>query len=304
MADTNEPSEVTSTQSIVESAMAEIPDDGGSDLSVEESTPPESGSIAASSAVSSIAGGPAPTQDERDELAEALGIIDKGKGKWIARTPYSKVSKIVKERETKTKADHEAALKQHTDRVSAYEQQIAQFDQLVANPAALISALAQVHPAYRQYVTNTAPQTDAPPQFNSVADLTQYVQSQIDQHVSQRLAPIEQERAARDQIARNLPIVQQQIAEAKTWPMFVESQAEILAALQKNPKSSLHAAYQSVVLPKLSASREQVRQQVIAEMNARPHSTVAGSSVTGRTAPEAAQQDTSDIVREAMRGLK
>jgi hypothetical protein len=126
----------------------------------------------------------------------------------------------------------------------------------------------------------------------------------IDQQVAQRLAPIEQERQQRQIVEAAVPRVKQQLAEAEKWPLFTESKVDILAELQRNPNAGLRDAYMTVVLPKMAADRDKVRQEVLAEMSNRPHTTTASSSVTGRARETSEPVDTSDIVRQALRGLK
>jgi len=289
------PAEPVTTTSIIEASIADHPDrDTGDDLS------PTTG--AAEPTASTTASTAPVTQEEVDELAKALGIDGQGKGKWTARVAYSKLHKVIKDRDAKAKADHEAALKQHTDQLTAVQQQIAAFDQMVSSPEHLLAALAQVNPAYARFRGQPAtPQSaDTPQDIRTMADL----QRVIDQQVAQRLAPIEQEREARQYIERMTPVVQAQIVEAHKWPGFTESQAEILAELGKNPKAGLKDAYLTVCLPKLAADKDKVRQEVLAELNARPRSTTTTSTVPSRGADKSEPQDTQDIIRRAIAALK
>jgi hypothetical protein len=242
---------------------------------------------------------PPTTPEEVDELARALGIDGQGKGKWTARVAYSKLHKVMKERDAKVKADHDAALKQHADRLSTFEAQMAQFDQMVASPEQLLGALAQVNPAYARFLQQP-PQTADPAEIRTMADL----QRVIDAQVQQRLAPIEHERQQRQVVEAAIPRVKQQLAEAEKWPLFAESKADILAELQKNPNAGLREAYMAVVVPRMAADRDKVRQEVLAELQSRPHTTTATSSVTGRAAEKSEPMNTADIVRQALRGLK
>lgn len=305
--------EPVSTTSIIESAIADLPDrgdDSGSDeggsTSTGQSTTGSTGMTGTATSTSTQTQNQ-PTQAEVDELAAALGIKEQGTGKWTTRVAYSKLHKVIKERDAKTKADHESALKQHVDQLTAVQQQIAAFDQMVSSPERLLTALAQVNPAYAQYVqraSQASTTTEEVPTFNTAADLQRYVQSQIDRHVSDRLAPIEQERQQRQVMETAIPKVNAQIAEAEKWPLFTESKAEILAELQKNPNAGLRDAYQTVVIPKLAADHDKIRQEVLAELNGRPHSTSVTSTVSSRTAETSGPQDTQAIIRQAIRGLK
>jgi len=116
--------------------------------------------------------------------------------------------------------------------------------------------------------------------------------------------PFEQERAARQAIESAIPCVEAQIEEASNWMMFSESRAEILAELQKDPHVSLEIAYQRVVLPKLAANRDAIRADVLKELQSRPHSTTTNQHGVRPKRGRRWPQDTADIARQAMRGLK
>ena len=241
---------------------------------------------------------------EVDELAKALGIELDGKAKWTSRVAYSKVAKIVKEREAKAQEAHQAAIARH-------EQQIAQFDQLVGTPEALLGALAQINPAYRRFLGAPAPAAaspGAPERIETMADL----QRVIDAQVAQRLQPIEAERQQRTLLEQSQARVARQMADIQTWPGFTEHKAAIEQALtaevkaaqaERRPLKPFDQVYREVVFGKLAAARDQVRQDVLAEIQNRPHSTsvtkVAGGAPEG-TGP----RSSADIIRDSIRGLK
>lgn len=308
------PAEPLTTTSIIESAIADLPGrEDDSPHAMSDDTPPTAGaSSGTGTSQSTAAGGPAsvqppasqqqqpPTQADVDELAAALGIKETGTGKWTSRVAYSKVHKAVKELREKLTADHATAIKGHTDRISTFEQQVAAFDQLVASPEKLLSTLAQVNPAYARFLSQPPDSNQPPQEIKTIEDL----QRVIDHQVAQRLAPIEQERQQRQVVEQAIPRVKAQLAEAEKWPLFTESKAEILAELQKNPQAGLRDAYQTVVIPKLAAGRDKVRQDVLSELNARPHSSTVTSTVSGRTAPDTGPRDTQDIIRESIRKIR
>jgi hypothetical protein len=239
---------------------------------------------------------------EVDELAKALGIELDGKAKWTSRVAYSKVAKIVKEREQKAQEAHQAAIARH-------EQQIAQFDQLVGTPEALLGALAQINPAYRRFLGAPAhAAASAPDRIETMADL----QRVIDAQVAQRLQPIEAERQQRTLLEQSQQRVARQMADIQTWPGFTEHKPAIEQALtaevkaaqaERRPLKPFDQVYREVVFGKLAATRDQVRQDVLAEIQNRPHSTsvtkVAGGAPEG-TGP----RSSADIIRDSIRGLK
>lgn len=314
---TTPPAAPETTASIVEAAAADLHNSESPD-SADSTNRPHSGSDHAAAGAAGAGTGPvqssvggvppvqsaAATQADVDELAAALGIADRqGTDRWTSRIAYSKVKKVVGELQSKAKAEHEAALKQHADRLSVFEQQVARFDQLVNDPEVLLANLAQIHPAYRRFLGGQ-PHQDAANQPPQKIETLEDLQRVIDHQVAQRLAPIEQERHARLYAEKMTPVIQAQLDEAKTWPLFVESHQEILAVLNKYPQAGLRDAYQQVVIPKLTAGRDKMRQEVLAELNARPHASTVTSTVPGRTAPDTGPQETADIVREALRNFR
>jgi hypothetical protein len=290
------------TESIVEAAAA--------DLQAEESgsTSGESTSGTTTTTTSSTTTPTEPiTQAEKDELAEALGITGDGTTKWTTRVNYSKVHKAVKALREKQEAAHAAALKTHSEENTRYKSQVERFDSMVQNPDQLLRALASVNPQYAAYVKGAAPQQPqgTPQRIETMEDL----QRVIDQQVAQRLKPIEQERAAAQFEAQAIPKIKAQLAEAQTWPLFKEHQAEIqkaVAALPQNlpPEVVLRQAYQSVVLPKLAANRDTVRSEVMAELKNRPHASTVTTTVSGRGVQSPEAVDTEDIVRQALASIK
>lgn len=123
--------------------------------------------------------------------------------------------------------------------------------------------------------------------------------------IQDRFAPMETEWQARRKEEAIRPMIQKQIAEAKTWTLFNESEDEILAVLQKDKNISLEGAYRQVVFPKLVAERNKVRQEVLAEVKAAPTAT----SVAARTASKPVAQpegprNMEDVIRAEVEKLK
>jgi hypothetical protein len=102
-----------------------------------------------------------------------------------------------------------------------------------------------------------------------------------------------------------LPKVEQQIADARTWPLFNESEAEIVKVLADNPKVNLERAYQQVVFPKLQANRDKMRADILREVKQAPRATSAPSSAT-RSNPVAPTGNRSleDIIADSIKGLR
>lgn len=140
--------------------------------------------------------------------------------------------------------------------------------------------------------------------------------------IEARYAPLEKDYQRFQQTQAVLPQIQAQIAEARTWPMFNESEAEIVKVLNQYPQVSLERAYQYVVLPKIQAeqkrllseqehlkeqtkiSKESVRAEVLAELKKAPRSTSVGSNaVKPNVAAPTGPRSLEDVIREATLGI-
>jgi hypothetical protein len=101
-----------------------------------------------------------------------------------------------------------------------------------------------------------------------------------------------------------LPVIRKKIEEARTWPLFNESEQEILAKLQEDKQISLDDAYRMVVFPKLVSERNKVRQEVIAEVKKAPTSTAVTSRAGGKPTQQAGPRSIEDIIRDQIATLK
>lgn len=102
-----------------------------------------------------------------------------------------------------------------------------------------------------------------------------------------------------------LPMIQAQIAEAKTWPLFNELEPEITKILERDKNISLEAAYRTVAFPRLISERNSMRQDIIQELKTAPQTT----SVAGRTSKPVEPQDgrprrIEDVIREQVEQMK
>ena len=89
--------------------------------------------------------------------------------------------------------------------------------------------------------------------------------------------------------------VKSTLDEARPWPGFNENENDIVAAL-KADRSSVDAAYRRVVMPKMQADRNKVREEVLAELKTRPTST--SIPATTPATPSNKPRSTLDIARE------
>lgn len=110
-----------------------------------------------------------------------------------------------------------------------------------------------------------------------------------------------QRRAAEEAV---IPQIRQQLAEAATWPMFSENEEEITAALESDPNLSLDGAYRKVVLPKLVADRQSIRQQVLQEVRQAPRSTNVPARPATQKGGSTGPRRLEDVIAEAAATLK
>lgn len=255
--------------------------------------------------------------------------------------------KQYQELETKIKQEYEPKLQDYESRLT----QVAEFEQLMTtNQAGFLTLLAQRVPGYaeilaplfdqghgaqepRQAVAQ-APQDEMPQPDRELSDgsrvysleglkaLREWDRRQVEKavltQVEKRFGPIEQSYQSYQRVQAALPQVQAQIAEARQWPLFNESEQEIVVALQKNPTWNLERAYQAVVLPKIQAERdkiaetakvdkEKVRAEILREMKQTPRSTSAPStSSKPQSQAVGGNRSMEDIISEAVKaaGLK
>ena len=133
------------------------------------------------------------------------------------------------------------------------------------------------------------------------------LEARITKQVEARYKPIEDAWNAQEQVNRLMPEIERKAAEARTWPMFTENEAAVIQAMKENPRLNLEGAYQLVVFPKLRASREQLRAEVLAEVKNAPRSTSTPSGAVkpgppASSGPRSLQQVIEDSLRE--KGLK
>lgn len=123
--------------------------------------------------------------------------------------------------------------------------------------------------------------------------------------MDKKLSPYEQERQAREQQTRIQQInaqvkqkVDETIERASKWPGFLDHQEEIAKLIVANPQMDLVDAYMKVVPGKMAADRTTMRQELVNEINAQPHSTSV--AVSPAAARPSKAKTTEDFAREAI----
>lgn len=124
--------------------------------------------------------------------------------------------------------------------------------------------------------------------------------------IEDRYTPMATEWNERRRIEATLPVIRKQLEDARTWPLFNESEGEILEVLKADGQISLEGAYRKVVFPKLVAERNNVRQDVIKEIKAAPVATSVASRVVSKptTSPSGGPRSLEDVIKEQIASIK
>lgn len=314
----------TDTHSIVTQAVEDANQESASD----DTSSPSSTDGSSEPATPPVGGSDTVGLSEADKILSDAGISPLDQRKRENRIPYSRVKKIVENAERKLSESHATALKDHTSRIADYEQRlerIAEVEQVMFNePEKFLNEVLSQIPAYSKILGDRNPSTtrrDSPSQADfpqpdvrfpdgtvtysqeGLSKLLEWQSAQTEQRVAQRFAPIEERYKQEQQLAAAIPVIENKIAEARTWTLFNESEREILAVLQADKKISLEAAYQKVVFPKLQADRNKIREEVLKELNAKPRSTATVAATPVVHAEEEASGGTAALVRAAVAKL-
>lgn len=131
--------------------------------------------------------------------------------------------------------------------------------------------------------------------------------------VEQRYAPIEQAWQSQEQMAKMVPVIEKQIAEARTWDKFTELEPKIVELLNADKNISLERAYLKVYQEAsvaerqaLTVDRNKMRGDIIAELKKKP---TASSAPVGAVKPSketAGPRSLEDIIAASVEeaGLK
>jgi hypothetical protein len=100
---------------------------------------------------------------------------------------------------------------------------------------------------------------------------------QAEANLSKRYEPIEKQWQSQQEMARMVPVVERQIAEARQWEQFTELEPRIIELLKADKNITLDRAYLKAYQEwsvqereKLSADRNRVRTEVLAEIKKKP----------------------------------
>lgn len=321
------------TEDVARSVLAELEQDsqeGNAEAAAESTADPTVASEAKPATPEPEAKEPAGDDDPLKDL----GLKPRVDGKEN-RIPESRVRELVARKVQRATEQAQAQIAELTSKVQTYEPQFekvrAAEDLMTRDPAKFLYGLAQAHPLYAQILgplfdhssssttasagrhDNEMPQPDydlGNGQFTyseqglakRMAWERQQAVREAEARVVQRFEPMLRRQQAEEHLAAMAPVVQQQVQEASTWPMFLESQPEILAALRADQRLSLEGAYRKVVFPKLQANEQSMRQKLLAEMKQQPVSTSTTAGATTSRAAKGGPQTTEDIARKILAG--
>lgn len=323
---------------VQETASEDVSTPEYADTSVEASEAPVSdeavgeGAESSSFEVASPGARQTPAEAAQD-FDKKLGMVPTTNGREN-RLPYSRVKKIVERAEQEAAKPHMAKLAELEPKIQEYEQQlqnVAQFEHIMLNePPKFFEMLSQI-PAYQGFfqavqalqerVASSAQSTEQvvdndpmpPPDdvqpdgsavysMDGLAKLMDWQSRQVEARVAARYRPIEEEWQQQQHLAQIIPQVEQQIVEARTWPLFTQNEEAITQVLAANPTATLEAAYRHVVFPQLQANRDQMRASILKEINGAPRSTSAPTS-QARPAPQAptGPRTLEEVIRDQVR---
>jgi len=127
---------------------------------------------------------------------------------------------------------------------------------------------------------------------------------EIQKQVDTTYGPIKQRFEAERAIEALRPLVVKQVEEVRKWDFFTENEEAIVEYMAKNPSASVETAYRMVVFPKVRASREEMRQQVLKEVQKAPTTATSlpirqAKPVDTTGAPGTRSME--DVIRESVR---
>ena len=246
----------------------------------------------------------------------------------VTKARTKEAERLAKEFETKMgteRAPLETKVKDYEDRL----QKVAQFEHVLENdPKTFLGLLSQI-PAYKDFfayieqLSKAAPATPAasqtpegmPQPDQTLADGTKVysmeglqnllkwqadnVESRAVAKVRQHYAPIEQRWVEEQRMAQLVPVVEKQIADARAWPHFNELEPTIVQKLKADPQLTLERAYvlsfNEVQVPKVSADRNKMRTDILAELRQKP---IASSAPSSAVKPGMSQSAESRSIEE------
>ncbi len=280
------------------------------------------------------------TPDEVDAILDKFGIRAGPNGERAGSINHGRVKKVVAKIREELLEANKAELGKLTDKLTPAEARSKEFDQLNwladNHPEQFAVAVAKLSPGFQKYLESkvaaqaaSAPAVteandpmpqpdgqypDGTPGYTlkgmeardawlerrAVAKATVQMRAELEKQVG----PIVKEREARKQQEAQIPIVQQKLATAKeVWgDLFDKHSDEILKALKDDKVTPFEHVVARVLVPKLKADRNTMREELRVEINARPAAAARSTPVAAVAAQNGnVARSTEDIVRDAVR---
>ena len=312
---------------------AEPIEDSGSDDSAEMDASGDDTADGTTETLESTTDEAAPVAEAvvEDALATELGLKPGSKNN---RIPYARVQKILEKQKAEA-AKEIAAREERLAKLAKYdspdfENALESWKIADQDPERFLNALADTDPRYAKLIRQAQAQqaqeqAQAAPQGSIEPDVLlpngdlgyspEAVQRMVDQRA--QLAIQQMEAKFNEQfgpMARDYKQAQmmqgahakasQRLSVAAQWPGFKENQAEIRAAFAADKNLTLEQAYIKVVTPKMQTSRDEMRKQLIAEINQKPRGAAGAIGGAPRAAVSEGPRDIEDIIRDSIKGLE
>lgn len=243
---------------------------------------------------------------------------------WVEPKTYSELQEKVKDYETRLQGvgQYEHVLMNQPDvflqqlsEIPAYQPFFQRINELVEHVQGLQQAAPTAIPDDMPEPNETLPDGTRVYDMDGIKGLLSWNAAQVEKRlvnqfqsqlkqVESRYKPIEEDWQAHQRFQQLAPKVQAQIENAqKNWPKFTENEAEITQALAQDRTLTLEGAYQRVVVPKLQAERDRMRQELLAEIKSAPTSTAAPTKPAKAVVAPTGQRSLEDIIRESIKDL-
>lgn len=304
-----------------------------SDPSASEDTDPtaDESSTTAGTLGGSTAAPASTSAPVHDQFAKDHGLPPQVPGARENRIPYSRVKSISDSAVKKALAPVQTELTAHKQKVTEYEQrlaQVGQFEHILQNdPEKFLNMLTTI-PAYRQIFdqlsqaakrgavqqaqpggqpmnpTDQMPQPNADGQYDidGLRKLLDWNAAQVEKRLEQRYKPIEDQWQAQRRIEELAPQIQAEIDAARKWPKFTENEEAITRAIASDSRLSLEGAYRQTVFPTLVSDRDKMRAELLEEIKKAPTSTASPAGATrpapARTGPKTTEQIILDSIKD------
>jgi len=273
----------------------------------------------------------APTTPKVATEAEAAAEADRNKRRGFI--PLDRHESTLQTARTQHEQEIKQLREQTDQQLNEARQQLQLLKIAEDDPDRFLAALAQADPRYAQRlaarsgnghgaIPPTGPSTppgggppsampgpDAQLPDGSVGYSPEGLKSLLDWHAAQvtqqmesRYKPVLDEHEMRAAVTAAEGRVRSKVTAALEWPGFAEAQADIAKALRADRTLDLHGAYMRVVVPKLQANRDAMRQELLAEIQGKP---LKVSTTTPHGAPPAVAHDgdLQSVIRAAIANI-